>query len=178
MGEDPPSEGSVLLVGDFAVRETIICRGSYVLKLDDIDALETVSTASVWAVDTFNTQVMKSAETTTSLEQVRNNCMSAKHSYCESPAPDFYPGIRTCVFVEFWIVGIFFEALLRVPATTRAALIANNLIHAQRAMQGKYLVYNLVVHWRMCCQENSVVHPTSCALTVARIRFVSSRAHT
>ncbi len=62
----------MLLVGDFAVRETIACYGSYVLRSDDIDALETVSTASVWAVDKFQTQVTQSADATTSLDQVRN----------------------------------------------------------------------------------------------------------
>lgn len=61
----------MLLAGDVAVRESVVCQGTYVLTSDDIDALETISTASVWAADEFDKEVTDSATTMTSLDQVR-----------------------------------------------------------------------------------------------------------
>lgn len=66
-----PDKGSVILAGDVAVGQSIVCQGAYVLTSDDIDALETTSTASVWAADKFDKEVTDSATATTSLDQVR-----------------------------------------------------------------------------------------------------------
>lgn len=68
--ESSLAEGSVFLAGDVAVRESVVCQGTYVLKSDDIDALEIMSIASVWAADEFNAEVRSSATATTSLDQV------------------------------------------------------------------------------------------------------------
>lgn len=64
--------GKVLLASDVAVGESIVCRGTYVLTSDDIDALETMSTVSVSATDKFGKEVTDEATATTSLEQVRS----------------------------------------------------------------------------------------------------------
>lgn len=69
--DEPLAEGSVLLAGDVAVGESIFCQGTYVLTSDDIDALQTISTAAVWAADKFDKKITGSATATTSLDQVR-----------------------------------------------------------------------------------------------------------
>lgn len=69
--EDPRAAGSMLLAGDVAVGESLVCQGTYVLTSDDIDALETTSVASVWASDIFNKEVTDSSTATTPLDQVR-----------------------------------------------------------------------------------------------------------
>lgn len=69
--ESSVPEGSVVLASDVAVGESVACQGTYLLTSADIDALATISSASVWAADKFNKEVTGSATTTTSLDQVR-----------------------------------------------------------------------------------------------------------
>lgn len=72
------------LANDVSVGASIICTGTYVLTADDIDALETVSTASVWAMDPFDTEVTSSATATTSLDQVRIRYIDGRRIYVSS----------------------------------------------------------------------------------------------
>lgn len=78
------------LANDVAVGQSIVCTGTYVLTADDIDALQTVSTASAWAVDTFGTEVTSSATTTTSLDQVRSRYIDGR-LFCVSSNGDSPP---------------------------------------------------------------------------------------
>ncbi|CAM9171448.1 unnamed protein product, partial [Ectocarpus sp. 8 AP-2014] len=76
--------GKVLLASDVAVGESIVCRGTYVLTSDDVDALETVSTVSVSAADKFGKEVTDEATATTSLEQVGSVAAKAAFTYADS----------------------------------------------------------------------------------------------
>lgn len=69
--EDAGDSGRVLVAGDIAVGDWILCQGAYVLASEDIDALEVVSTASVWGLDQLGKEVSDSSTATTTLDQVR-----------------------------------------------------------------------------------------------------------
>lgn len=86
-GENAGS-GRVLVGGDIAVGESISCEGSYVLTSDDIDALEVVGSASVWAFDMFGAEVTDSSAATTTLDQVRKRIYSIWTVDCFSVVGD------------------------------------------------------------------------------------------